>query len=280
MTAQHNNLPTPGPQGSEDLTAKILQRTRVLQTSGAEALQLPYRRFSWRKPVFWGMGALVVTGLLGGTFYLAGAPVEESTLTAGALTANWPQSNWPQSSTGAAESESSVLSDEDVAGLRAAGWSCPDLADLGFRLTQAEGAVVEGVPTVKLTLAEAGHSAVVYERHRGSSSAEASSIEGSSMEGPVNPLTGNPAGRDGFQALGDGKVWLNPGPTWQAVLSTAEANYALVSDLPPTALQPTTAALAAAGTAAIGDNGAATANQNNDLPGRIVRGLSRILALG
>lgn len=283
MTVPQPSPLPPSLPGSDELTAKILQRTRGLQTSCAEELCLPYRQRTWRKPALWGASMLALTGLLGGAAYLAGTPADPD-----GLTARWPVESAasferaanPNSAAGIARNSANrtasataepagnalVLTGDEVAQLRESGWSCPDLSSLGFQLSQAQGTVVDGVPTVKLTLNDGGHTVVVYERHPG----------GASTEGPVNPLTGNAAARDGFQPLGDGKVWLNPGETWQAVLNSGDASYLLVSDLPPTALKPTTAALASAGRSA----SEATAGQpGDDVPGRMLRGLTRILAM-
>lgn len=272
MAAQHFTPLTPEPNDLDDLAAKILRRTESLTTDCAEDLRLPYRQSTWRKTVLLGFCTLAVTGLLGGAVYLVGAPPEPDRLTAG-----WPVESTMASGlsgasaeaktvTGAAAKDSMSLTGEDLAELRESGWSCPDLGSMGFSLSTAEGSVLDGVPTVKLTLAGGGSTVTVYERHPG----------GSSTDGPVNPLTGHAAAQDGFQPLGDGKVWLNPGNTWQAVLSAGNASYLLVSDLPPTALKPATAALASAGTAAsrVGASG-----QTENWSERLMRGLSRILTM-
>ncbi|MDR6268743.1 hypothetical protein [Arthrobacter russicus] len=283
MTARQPHPSSPATGGAEDLTARILQRTQAINTSCAEELRLPYRPGSWRKPALLGVCTLAITGLLGGAVYLVGAPADR-----GGLTAGWPaesaasfrvaanpgkamaESRSVSVGTAPASSDadgtSLLLNGEALAELRESGWSCPDLGALGFRLAQAQGTVVDGVPTVKLTLDDGDRTVLVYERHPG----------GASADGPVNPLTGNVAADDGFQPLGDGKVWLNPGETWQAVLNSGDANYLVVSDQPPSALKPTTAALAASGKAA---SESAGGSGHDDVPARIMRGLSRILAM-
>lgn len=237
---------------SEDLTRKILQRTQNISTTCSEELRLPYRHSPWKKPAFFGACLVAITGLFGGAIYLVGAPDPSQEIIA----------QWPATPAGGL----ALVGNEDIAKLRQSGWTCPDLHALGFKLDQAQGAVLDGSPTLKLTLSDGGNSVTVYERHSTSSGSTA----------PMNPLTGHPASQDGFQPLGGGKVWLQPGPTWQAVLASGDTSYLMVSNMPPSSLKPATAALTSGPTS---NSTLAVTGPSNDLSSRLMRGLARILAM-
>ncbi|WP_394939146.1 hypothetical protein [Psychromicrobium sp. YIM B11713] len=67
-------MPEIPPRYSEDLAARILQRTEGLQTNCAEFLQLPYRAGQRTRILLAGtMAFVVISGLLGG-IYLIGVP--------------------------------------------------------------------------------------------------------------------------------------------------------------------------------------------------------------
>ena len=148
----------------------------------------------------------------------------------------------------------------DIDTLKLAGWNCPELAAMGFSLHSAEGFVVAGVPTLELILANGSNTVRIYEqRPKGAAVGDtAGESTGESSAGtdrnaaPVNAITGHAASVDGFQPLSaDGvQAWLRAagaqGNPWQLVFRQNGATYTVSTDLPATALDPMTAAIAAA----------------------------------
>jgi anti-sigma-K factor RskA len=71
----------PCPAPDNDLAARILSRTRELDTSGTDELRLPYRGRRAARRLVLTAAALAVAGTLGGTAYLVGATPSTSAAT-------------------------------------------------------------------------------------------------------------------------------------------------------------------------------------------------------
>ncbi|MBT2549935.1 anti-sigma factor [Arthrobacter sp. ISL-65] len=168
--------------------------------------------------------------------------------------------------------------DSRLAALRSSGWTCPELRAMGFRLVSASTTVLAGRPTVELRLTDGQHSARILEQHQGPPAAPS----------PVNPLTGHPAGSDGYVAAdppgatADGRVWVKAGPPWSAIYQTPQSTFTYVSDLPAASADDALPMLAAPGSVAgpgldagTGTAGGSTAGEETVLD-RVERGLLKI----
>ena len=184
----------------------------------------------------------------------------------------------------------------DIATLKLAGWNCPELAAMGFSLHSAEGFVVAGVPTLELILANGSNTVRIYEQRPEDGAVGDNTAGGSAGESsagtdrnaaPVNAITGHAASVDGFQPLSaDGvQAWLRAaaaqGNPWQLVFRQNGATYTVSTDLPATALDPMTAAIAAApGQVSPPASALPESNGQHGWAGwysRIVRGLGRLV---
>lgn len=286
------------PHPSDDLAARILQRTHGLNTPGNEELRLPYRvRRRAKSALAAGTAAAVVAVL--GAAYLAGADTGERTaaprpsMAAAGLTSRWPVENpaalppqpgWSRLAT--------AVEPTDLDSLKSAGWACPELASMGFSLRSAEGFVLAGVPTLELILSNGANSVRVYEQRP----QQGSAAGGSGV--PLNAMTGHDAAADGFTPLSSGGVqmWLHQGSPWQVIFRQEDATYTVSTDLPAAALERMTAAInspsgtsgrPAAGPPAnvangMGGGASGTGNQQNqnDWGARIIRGLARLVTFG
>lgn len=121
-----------------------------------------------------------------------------------------------------------VLSPEQLQELRASGWSCPELSELGFRLEDASALQVAGNPAVALVLSRDEEKITLYEQRR---------AEGSTSQEVLHAVSGRPVTEDGF-TLQTGnpatapKVWQNPAKPGEAVLSTSNVTYTLFASGP------------------------------------------------
>lgn len=332
------------PAASEDLTARLLARTGVLAAGqdGAEAATapapdplpasgtVPHRTVRQNRPqhgkpfrlaVQIAGGAAATAVLMGGAAYLLGSettpPGEEafSTTFPGKSTpgpalssesismAAWKLSGEPD------VTPAGSLSAEQLSALRARGWSCPELRELGYHLVWARGGVTDGSEILELRLTDGRHFATVLEQHAtaapglpgtagalrpapgrdGSAQGDAAPPSGP----PVNVLTGHPATEDGFVAArldtaagldatgapasSSGTLWINKHAPFRAIYRTSTATFTYVSELPADqaddglgALVHSRPATSAMSPAAPGDGG---------VPARLERGLERIVEL-
>jgi hypothetical protein len=148
-------------------------------------------------------------------------------------------------------SPADALSAGQLATLRAQGWTCPDLGDLGFHLVWARGGVAAGADVVELRLTDGRHFATVLEQHAGWPPRQGATGLRQTAAAPVNVLTGHPAGADGFAAAGlpgtlrpadnpagalpgggNGGLWINPAPPFRAIVQGSAATFTYVSDQP------------------------------------------------
>lgn len=197
-----------------------------------------------------------------------------------------------------------ALSAAQLTALRAQGWACPELHDLGFHLVWARSGVATGADVVELRLTDGLHFATVLEQHAGRPPQQGGPDSRQSAAGPpVNVLTGHPAGADGFTAAsaadaarpadippgtpwGDrsSALWVNPAPPFRAIVQGSAGTFTYVSDQPADKAWQGLAALAAT-SAPLHPEAPAEAGRTPDESGadgvkaRITRGLARILEL-
>ncbi|MER2134354.1 MAG: zf-HC2 domain-containing protein [Arthrobacter sp.] len=124
--------------------------------------------------------------------------------------------------------EQRSLSAEEVENLRTAGWSCPELTELGFTLASARTLQVAGHPAVALELKRNGESITVYEQRP--------------RQGDANPevlhaVSGRPVAEEGFSAPAGApatapRIWRDESRPGEAVLSARNVTYTLASSVP------------------------------------------------
>jgi hypothetical protein len=247
------------PAASDELTARLLLRTQQLAMAPA-----PVSRPS----------RMMLAGLAGGVAVVAAGAVA-----AGAYTvAGEPRQYAASTASLYGQAGHSSGTDSRLAALRSSGWTCPELRAMGFHLVSASTTVLAGRPTVELRLTDGQHTARILEQHQGSPVAP----------WPINPLTGHPAGSDGYVAAdlpgttADGQVWVKAGQPWSAIYQTPRSTFTYVSDLPATSADDAVAMLAGAGSAAgpglaAGtDTAAGSAAAQETIVDRVERGLRKI----
>ena len=247
------------PAASDELTARLLLRTQQLAMAPA-----PVSRPS----------RMMLAGLAGGVAVVAAGAVA-----AGAYTvAGEPRQYAAGTASLYGQSGHSPGTDNRLAALRSSGWTCPELRAMGFHLVSASTTVLAGRPTVELRLTDGQYTARILEQHQGSPGAP----------WPINPLTGHPAGSDGYVAAdlpgttADGQVWVKAGQPWSAIYQTPRSTFTYVSDLPATSADDAVAMLAGAGSAARPglaagtDTAAGSAAAQETIVDRVERGLRKI----
>ena len=247
------------PAASDELTARLLLRTQQLAMAPA-----PVSRPS----------RMMLAGLAGGVAVVAAGAVAAGAYTA----AGEPRQYAAGTASLYGQSGHSPGTDSRLAALRSSGWTCPELRAMGFHLVSASTTVLAGRPTVELRLTDGQHTARILEQHQGSPAAP----------WPINPLTGHPAGSDGYVAAdlpgatADGQVWVKAGPPWSAIYQTPRSTFTYVSDLPATSADDAVAMLAGAGSAASPgvaagtDAAGGTAAAQETVVDRLERGLRKI----
>lgn len=277
-----------GPEPTPDLAQRILSHTQSLNTGGNEQLSLPYRAHRRARAALAAGAVVAVVGVLGcGAAYLAGgddAPARAE-VTARSVPAQWPVAA-PAASTVRASSvqHAATVDLAEIEQLKTTGWACPELNSMGFSLRSAEGFVRDGIPTLELVLSNGANVVTVYEqRPQRGTAAGGSGI-------PLNAMTGHDAMADGFEATSaDGaQLWLHHGSPWQMIFREDDATYTVSTDLPFSALDGMTAAIAAQERQRATDavSGGTTGTGPTVLPGsgssgndwltRIARGFSRL----
>ncbi|UKA53049.1 anti-sigma factor [Arthrobacter sp. FW305-BF8] len=247
------------PAASDELTARLLLRTQQLAMAPPPVARPSRMRLAG---LAGGVAVVAAGAVAAGAYTVAGEPGQYAAGTASLY----------------GQSGHSPGTDSRLAALRSSGWTCPELRAMGFRLVSASTTVLAGRPTVELRLTDGQHTARILEQHQGSPSALS----------PVNPLTGHPAGSDGYVAAdlpgatADGRVWVKAGSPWSAIYQTPRSTFTYVSDLPATSADDALAVLAApgsmagpglaAGTDTAGDSSAA----QETVVDRVERGLRKI----
>lgn len=249
------------PCPSSAFTARLLQHTGSLAARQPEPAPQPARRSGSRKAAAAAGAVAAVAAVLGAGAYAAGAAAGPAARTQqlSAVSASWPRSPGQPPE---------AISQAALDRLHAAGWGCPELSSLGFRLVAARGYEQAGLPTLQLQLTDAAsatavHTVTIFEQH------------GSTNPVPMNALTGHPVTADGFlpdpeDAAAGGQLWLLPGRTWQAVYRNERATYTVKADLPPGQVRAAVTKLAAA------NSSAPAAGASDDVVSRVLRGLQRL----
>ncbi len=211
------------PAASEELTARLLLRTQQLAMAPAPVTRPSRMRLAG---LAGGVAVVAAGAVAAGAYAAAGEPRQYA---AGAASLYGQSGHSPGT-------------DSRLAALRSSGWTCPELRAMGFRLVSASTTVLAGQPTVELRLTDGQHTARILEQHQGSLA----------DPWPVNPLTGHPAGIDGYVPVdmpgaADGRVWVKAGSPWSAIYQTSGSTFTYVSDLPAAAADDAVAMLAGPG---------------------------------
>ncbi|WP_225219444.1 hypothetical protein [Arthrobacter gallicola] len=206
------------PRPEEDLARRIMAGGASLPA--AEETKPPRTRARYAVAV--GSILTLVSGFVLAGAYVLGTLAEEplSAPQQAHLLAGWSQ---------VAENEPAELSREQLQKLREAGWSCPELKELGFTLEEATATHVAGQPAVALVLARNGEKITLYEQRPGDGETNAGVVLHAVTERPVTEegftlQTGNPTTSP--------RVWQDPAKPGQAVLSTGNVTYTLASSAP------------------------------------------------
>ncbi|MFC7848988.1 anti-sigma factor [Arthrobacter sp. NPDC057388] len=256
------------PAASDELTARLLLRTQQLAMAPVPVSRPSRMRLAG---LAGGVAVVAAGAVAAGAYTVAGEPRQY----AGGTASLYGQSGY---TTGTSPDGT----DSRLAALRSSGWTCPELRAMGFRLVSASTTVLAGQPTVELRLTDGQHTARILEQHQGAPVAP----------WPVNPLTGHPAGSDGYVAAdmpgttAGGRVWVKAGTPWSAIYQTPRSTFTYVSDLPATAADDAVAMLAApgaaagpglsAGTEAVSGTGADGQPAQESAVDRVERGLRKI----
>ncbi|MCB5275567.1 hypothetical protein BJG92_03118 [Arthrobacter sp. SO5] len=297
------------PRASEDLTARLLARTAELASEPPTGPRLtpntaPHRAL--RLSVLTAGGVAAAVTLMAGSAYLMGR--ETPPMASGAGSPAFVQQDRPVgdagldtpggadasgwSLTGTAHAPAGALTAAQLSGLRAQGWTCPELRELDYHLVWARGGVVAGEKLLELRLTDGRHFVTVLEQH----------LPGSTP--PVNALTGHSAAADGFSpetlqgiglpaaptggpsAAGEGSLWINAAAPFRAIYQTPSATFTFVSDQSAEQADDGVAALvrsragSPAGTPKNGTGGTGSGEGGADVViERMERGLGRILEL-
>lgn len=132
-----------------------------------------------------------------------------------------------------------VMANEQLNELRAAGWNCPELVGLGYDLEYAEGYETAGQPTLQLVLSKGDSVVTIYERRKPEPSMP--HPDAAESRPIINAATGRSTDEDGFSPvpleMSDGTVatmWFRYGENWQIAFQSRQAWYTVESDIPVT----------------------------------------------
>lgn len=183
------------PPASEDLTARLLSRTRQLAAAQEPA---PSHRLAVRVLALTAGGAAAAAGILAvSAFALAGdsLPVAQTVMSANLVqhTAQLP-------------ADGRELSVPQLAALRSDGWVCPELESLGFHIQSANAVILNGRPAVEMHLSDGRYYATIVEQH--------------------------PTDAKQIAGQGAGKMLVSNLAPWVATIQTAAAIFTVESDLP------------------------------------------------
>lgn len=148
----------PIPPASNDLTARLLARTEELAASPAAfpAPKPAAGRVAARALAVTAGGTMAAAGVLAaGAFAVAGEPLPAAGQATGAALSQVSAST---------PADGRALSAGQLSQLRAEGWACPELHDMGFRLESAKATMLHGAPAVELKLSDGTHYATVTEQ--------------------------------------------------------------------------------------------------------------------
>lgn len=201
------NVPSP----REDLASRIMADSA---RAGTEEIRGGTSRGRYAVAV--GILAVISGFVLAGAYVLGSLAEEPAGPQQAHLQAGWDQ---------LAGQSGDSLSPDQLENLRGAGWSCPEMSELGFTLVSARTLQVAGHPAVALELTRNGETVRIYEQRP--------------REGDANPevlhaVSGRPVAQEGFAAPEGGpptapRVWRNEGIPGEAVLSARNVTYTLSS---------------------------------------------------
>lgn len=205
------------PEASQDLAARLIQHTERLANEPEHSAGSSLGRRAARR-------SLRLAGIAAGTVLVsAGALAVSAYVVAGddqpqALAGFGNESPSSSSLTGGpaqplagfffAAGTTVNLSTSQLDDLRAGGWACPELSDMGFHVVSAQATTVNGHPAVELRLERNGHYATIVEEH---------------LPAP------DPASPEGSTTA---QLSLTQGKPWGAVYATPAAVITYASDLP------------------------------------------------
>ena len=255
------------PAASDELTARLLVQTQHLAMAPAAAA--PPISLLRLAGLAGGVAVVAAGAVAAGAYLSAGEPPQyEAAAGAASVSGGSGRTDAGHSQgaddlpvTGASGNGPAATETESrLAILRSHGWACPDLKAMGFRVVSATTTVRGGHSAVELRLSNGRHVATILEQHSAVGPAEgqgaaASPAAPTPPDSPVNPLTGHPAGLDGFVAVGaaggeaGGRLWIKAAAPWSAIYQASGTTFTYMSDLPADAADDAVAALAAAGVA-------------------------------
>lgn len=308
------------PAASDDLTARLLARTQQLASAPPAPASRPSVPASpaVRALGLAAGGAVAAAGVVAGAaYFLAGDPApaaagvsapsfQQHAATFGLQSSGSPDTGSPDPGSGDTGSgvaplgAAGMLTSAELQALRAQGWSCPELRDLGFHVLWARRESVSGQGVLELRLTDGKHFATVLEQHPQARQAGGPPTAAAASS-PTNILTGRPAAKDGFVpapeggAPAGGVLWINASAPWKAIYQTSDVTFTYISDLPADAADDGVAELIRSGSATTAvrtveggpagpgtDSGAApgvAAPAAEGLPARLHRGLGLIMEL-
>lgn len=204
------------PSPREDLASRIVADSAAGPAGGQTAA-----RTRGRYAAAVGGVLAVASGLVLAGAYVVGSVAEEPFRAPqqAHLLAGWDQLDAQRAGS---------LSAEEVEHLRQAGWSCPELVELGFSLVSARTLQVAGHPAVALELTRNGESITIYEQRP--------------RQGETNPevlhaVSGRPVAEEGFTApagtpAAAPRLWQDEARPGEAVLSARNVTYTLAASAP------------------------------------------------
>ncbi|WLQ06736.1 anti-sigma factor [Arthrobacter oryzae] len=290
------------PAASDDFTARLLARTQQLamEPGGTPAVNPAPRNTSAGSPALRALGlvaggAVAAAGMVSAAaYFVAGDPTPVAGASSSRSMQQQEASFGLQASAGDASlGAAATLTAADLDGLRARGWSCPELRDMGFHVLWARREAIAGQPVLELRLTDGKHFATVLEQHSQPVAASAAPLAVPASS-PTNILTGRSAADDGFvqapggpgtPAGGAGALWINASAPWRAIYTAPGVTFTYVSDLPADFADDGVAELvrAGSGTPLAGVESPATggsaATGPEPLAARLQRGLGRIVEL-
>lgn len=241
----------PIPPASNDLTARLLERTSLLAAQPVPATPpVTAPRTAVRVLAMAAGGTVAAASVLGvGALAAAGEPVPANAAEPAMLaqvSAHTP-------------ADGRALTADQLSSLRQEGWACPVLEAMGFHLESARAVVRGGQPAVELRLSDGSYYATVTELHAGNVAAEAVSPQGS----PVQVLGTSP---------------------WSATYTSGGRTFTFESNLPADQADDAGPILERVGGVAAegltaGVDGNAQDAGGEPLENRLQRGINRIVAV-
>lgn len=244
-----------GPEPRSDLAQRILARSTQMDPpakpfrhpaagSDGTAGWMEHRSSKARKLIaLTGSATVAAVAVLGGA-YVVGSRSQIQEAAGGSVFASVQSVDEDPTTPNALSGPSgphghTVMANEELNELRAAGWNCPELVGLGYDLEYAHGYQTAGHPTLQLVLSKGDSIVTIYERRKPK---PVTPHTGATESTPIiNAATGRTTAEDGFSPvplhMGDGTVetmWFRYGENWQIAFQSRQAWYTVESDIPVT----------------------------------------------